>query len=89
MEQALLQQQQELVALRDKLQSDLMEEEQVMNRQIVEYITRYLDENKSEFNYQYILGKSFGSVILYGDSAMDITEKVLSAINTKYREEKK
>ena len=89
MEQALLQQQQELVALRDKLQSDLMEEEQVMNRQIVEYITRYLDENKSEFNYQYILGRSFGSVILYGDSAMDITEKVLSAINIKYREEKK
>jgi outer membrane protein len=89
MEQALLQQQQELVALRDKLQSDLMEEEQVMNRQIVEYITRYLDEHKSEFNYQYILGKSFGSVILYGDSAMDITEKVLTAINAKYREEKK
>ena len=89
MEQALLQQQQELVALRDKLQSDLMEEEQVKNRQIVEYITRYLDEHKSEFNYQYILGKSFGSVILYGDSAMDITEKVLTAINTKYREEKK
>ena len=41
MEQTLLQQQQELVALRDKLQSNLMEEEQVMNRQILEYITRY------------------------------------------------
>jgi outer membrane protein len=89
MEQALLQQQQELVALRDKLQSDLMEEEQVMNRQIVEYITRYLDENKSEFNYQYIFGKSFGSVMLYGDSTMDISQKVLTAINKKYQAEKK
>ena len=89
MEQALLQQQQELVALRDKLQSDLMEEEQVMNRQIVEYITRYLDENRSEFNYQYIFGKSFGSVMLYSDSTMDISQKVLTAINKKYQEEKK
>ena len=87
MEQALLQQQQELVGLRDKLQSNLMEEEQVMNRQILEYITTFLDENKSEYNYQYIFGKSFGSVILYSDSAHDITQKVLDAINTKYQTE--
>ncbi len=39
MEQGLLQQQQELVTLRDNLQSNLLEEEQVMNRQIIEYIT--------------------------------------------------
>jgi len=88
MEQALLQQQQELVSLRDKLQSNLMEEEQVMNRQIIEYITKYLDENKTEFNYQYIFGKSFGSVVLYGDPGLDITQKVLDAINKKYKTEK-
>jgi outer membrane protein len=89
MEQALLQQQQELVSLRDKLQSNLMEEEQVMNRQIVEYITKFLEENRSEYNYQYILGKSFGSVVLYGDNSLDITQKVLDAINKKYQTEKK
>ena len=69
MEQSLLQQQQELVTLRDKLQSNLMEEEQVMNRQILEYITKFLEENKAEYNYQYIFGKSFGSVVLYSDNA--------------------
>jgi len=88
MEQALLQQQQELVGLRDKLQSNLMEEEQVMNRQILEYITKFLEEHKSEYSYQYIFGKSFGSVILYSDSALDITQKVLDAINKKYQTEK-
>ena len=88
MEQALLQQQQELVGLRDKLQSNLMEEEQVMNRQILAYITTFLEDNKSEYNYQYIFGKSFGSVILYSDSALDITQKVLDAINKKYQAEK-
>ena len=89
MEQALTQQQQDLVALRDKLQTDLMEEEQVMNRQVLEYITKFLEENKTEYNYKYILGKSFGSVVLYSDSTLDITSKVLDAINNKYKAEKK
>jgi outer membrane protein len=88
-EQALYQQQQELATLRDNLQSNLVEEEQVMNRQIVEYITSYLEANKVDYNYQYILGKSFGSVILYGDGGLDITQKVLDALNKKYQAEKK
>lgn len=88
MEQNLLQQQQDLVNLRDNLQADLLEEEQVMNRQILEYITSFLEENKSEYNYQYILGKSFGGQVLYGDTALDITSKVLAGINKKYKEEK-
>ncbi len=88
-EQSLVQQQQELVSLRDKLQQNLVEEEQVMNRQVLEYITKFLDENRSEYNYQYILGKSFGSVVLYSDNSLDITQKVLDAINKKYKAEKK
>jgi outer membrane protein len=89
MEQSLGQQQQELVALRDKLQSNLMEEEQVMNRQIMEYITTFLQENKADYNYQFILGKSFGSVVLYGDSGLDISQRVIDALNKKYKAEKK
>jgi outer membrane protein len=89
LEQSLLQQQQELVTLRDKLQSDLVEEDQVMNRQILEYITTYLDENKSQFNYEYIFGKSFGSNVLYGNSAYDITQRVVDGLNAKYQTEKK
>jgi outer membrane protein len=88
-EQSLVQQQQELVTLRDKLQTNLMEEEQVMNRQILEYITKFLEENKAEYNYQYILGKSFGGVVLSSDNSLDITQKVLDAINKKYQAEKK
>ena len=89
MEQALLQQQQDLVNLRDKRQSDLIEEEQVMNRQIIDYITRFLEENKSQYNYNFILGKSFGGPVLYSDSTLDITYDVLKALNEKYRTEKK
>jgi outer membrane protein len=89
MEQSLMQQQQELVNLRDQLQSNLMEEEQVMNRQIIEYITSFLHQNKTEYNYQFIFGKSFGSVVLYSDTTLDITQNVLRALNTKYQSEKK
>jgi outer membrane protein len=89
MEQALTQQQQELVTLRDQLQSNLMEEEQVMNRQIIEYIVKFLEENKADYNYQYILGKSFGSVVLYSNNSYDISQKVIDGINKKYQAEKK
>ena len=88
-EQSLYQQQQELVNLRDKLQTDLVEEDQVMNRQILEYITTYLEEHKTEYNYQYIFGKSFGSVVLYSNPSYDITQKVLDGLNLKYTTEKK
>ena len=89
MEQALVKQQQELVNLRDKLQSNLMEEEQVMNRQVLEYITKFLEDNKADYNYTYIFGRSFGGNLLYANNAFDITQKVLDAINKKYQTEKK
>lgn len=89
MEQALLQQQQGLVNLRDQLQYDLMEEEQVMNRRVLDYIHGFLDGYAKENNYTYILGKSFGGQVLYGDSDLDITDQVLVKLNEQYAAEKK
>jgi outer membrane protein len=89
MEQGLLQQQQELVGLRDKLQASLAEEEQVMNRQILEYITKFIEENKADYDYQIILGKSFGGPVLYSNNSLDISQKLLTALNKKYQAEKK
>jgi outer membrane protein len=89
MEQGLTQQQQELVGLRDKLQSNLVEEEQVMNRQILEYITKFIEENKTTYDYQFILGKSFGGPVLYSNSSLDLTQQLLAALNKKYQSEKK
>jgi outer membrane protein len=89
MEQGLLQQQQELVNLRDKLQSNLVEEEQVMNRQILDYITKFIEDNKAQYNYQFILGKSFGGTVLYSNSSLEITQQLLTALNKKYQTEKK
>lgn len=89
MEAALTQQQQDLVTLSNTLQANLTEEESVMNRQVLEYIIKYLEEFKLQYNYQYILAKSFGSVILYSDTSLDITKQVLEGVNKKYLSEKK
>ncbi len=89
MEQGLYQQQQELVSLREKLSTNLAEEEQVMNRQVLEYITKFMEENKSQYNYQFIFGKSFGGPVLYSNSSLDLTRQLLFALNKKYQSEKK
>ena len=88
MEQALYQQQQDLMALSEQLQAELAEEESVMNSQIMDYVASYLEENKSTYNYEYILAKSFGGVVLYGDEAHDITQSVIDGLNSKYSAEK-
>lgn len=89
MEQALLQQQQELVNLRDQLQYNLMEEEQVMNRSVLDYIYNYLEVYNQDKNYQYILGKTFGGPLLLGNKGNDITSDVLKGLNEYYAEENK
>ena len=89
LEQGLMQQQQDFINLRDQLQANLMEEEAVMNRQVLDYIMKFLEEQRSEYNYSYVLGKSFGSVVLYSDLTLDITAQVLEGLNRKYQAEQR
>lgn len=88
MEQELLQQQQELRNLAGQLESQLMEEERVMNSQILDYIYEYLEELTEDSDYDYILAKSFGNPVMYADESLDITEEVLLGLNHKYSEDK-
>lgn len=88
MEQVLIQQQQEIVNLRDQLQYALMEEEQVMNRSILDYIYKYLEVYNKDHNYEYILGKTFGGPVLLSDSGSNITAEVLKGLNEYYAENK-
>ena len=88
MEQNLLQQQQDLLNLRNELETQLMEEEQVMNRRILNYIYDFLEEFSANNNYDYILAKSFGSPVMYANDSLNITPVVLEGVNYKYNEEK-
>lgn len=84
MEEDLLKEQQNLLALRDQLTAKLMEEEQVMNRQLHYSVMEFLkDYNKSK-GFQYILSFTFGGPILYSNDALNITQDVIEGINNTY-----
>lgn len=86
LELQLMQVQQELVGQRDQYSRELMEEEQVMNRQLQHSIYDFLEEYNERHNYQYILSHSFGGPFLYTDRNLNITRDVIDGLNRKYRE---
>lgn len=88
-EQQLGAEQQQLLQLRDKYAAQLGEEEQVLNRQILNSIMEYLTEYNKDKGYNYILGNSFGGNILYANKGLDITQNVLKGLNEKYKSEGK
>jgi len=87
-EQELYLEQQNLISLKDKLSMELAEEEQVMNRQLIYYITDYLEEYNNEKNYQFIISNSLGGPLLYASDKQDITRDVVDGINAKYAKER-
>jgi len=84
MQQQLGQEQQDLLKLKDDLASQLMEQQQVMNRQILFSIMEYLEKYNAGHRYKYILSNSIGGNLLYADKTLDITGDVISGINRYY-----
>jgi outer membrane protein len=87
-EQELYLEQQNLINLKDRLSMELAEEEQVMNRQLIYYITDYLKEYNKEKNYQFIISNSLAGPLLYASDKQDITNDVVEGINAKYAKER-
>lgn len=87
LEQQLLQEQQDLLELRDQLQAELAEEEMVGNRRLVNAIMEYLKEYNEDYNYQFIFSNSFGDNVLFANEGLDITNSVLEGLNAKYQSE--
>ena len=78
MQQKLMQQQQELLATRDRMMGELAEEEQVMNNRIYYAVMDYLKEYNADYKYSMIISTTASGPILHADPAMDITEEVLA-----------
>lgn len=88
MENNLLKEQENLINLRDQLTAQLMEEEQVMNRQLYFSIIEYLKEYNKNKGYQYILSSAFGGPVLYSHENLNITKEIIEGINNKYIKDK-
>lgn len=82
-EQRLGARQQSLVAERDKLAKEIMEEGNAINDRLQKELMSTLEQIKKERGYQYILSYIKGGQILIGNPADDITGEVLRRLNAK------
>ncbi|WP_207503734.1 OmpH/Skp family outer membrane protein [Telluribacter humicola] len=85
-EQQLMKKQQDLVQYRDRSAQQLAQQEadknEMLYKQIQEYIKKYNDDN----NYEYVLGYSQGGGILYADTTLNVTQKMIEGLNKEYSE---
>jgi len=89
LEQELAQKQQELYAMGESLQRQLLEEEQVMYRQVLNEVMEFLVEYNKDHNYKYIFSNTFGGQLLYTEKSLNITKDVLEGLNESYSKSKK
>lgn len=82
-EQELMQRQQDLIQLNDNYTNQLMMRELEMNQELYGKITDILERYNQEMNYDYILGFTPGGGILYANKKHNITEEIVSRLNSE------
>lgn len=75
---------QEVMALRERLSTDLMQKESKDAGEITTTIKAYLKEYNETHNFTYILAYAEGGGILLGDEALNITSDVVGELNRRY-----
>ena len=90
LQQQLAQKEQSLYQLQQSLQLQLAEEEAVAQRKVLNSIMEYLEklEASGTYQYQFVLGTTFGGNILYANEQMNITDAVSDGLNEEYRNSK-
>lgn len=83
-QQRLLQKQQELQELEAKLTEDIMIENQKLNIQLADTLTKFLEEYNADGRYHMILSNNAKDNVLQAASCYDITDEVISALNARY-----
>ncbi len=83
---ALSEREQQLAALQQQYAMEISEEAQVINRKVLQSIMDYLAVYNESHHFHYILGTSFGGMILYSDKSLDITREILDGLNKTYDE---
>ena len=84
-QQAAIQRQQEqYVATRDRLASELQAQTEKFNEALHDSIQHFIDKYNKDKKFSLILTKQ-GDNILYGAKALDITEEVIAGLNKAYK----
>ncbi len=79
----LARKEQSIMAERERLATDLMQETDDFNLAFTNKVKGYLDSLKTQMNYDYILVAGSGSPVLLANDSLDITKTVLDMLNKK------
>ena len=89
-ERDLMQEEQGLVELRDRLRDDLAEKEGNFNKTFLKKIDEYLTVLSKEKNYSYVFTyvKGNPATIVYAKDTLNISDQVIYALNEQYKKKK-
>lgn len=85
----LQQEEQSIMAFRDKAAQDLAKEEAKKTEDILNNIQAFLKDFNAGDKYDMVIGYSKGGGVLYAKEDLDITKAVLEGLNKKYADDKK
>jgi outer membrane protein len=85
----LQQEEQSIMAYRDKAAQDLGKEEAKHTEEILNNIQDFLKTFNAGDKYDMVIGYSKGGGVLYAKEDLDITKSVLEGLNKKYADDKK
>ena len=90
-QQDLMNEQQQLEQLNQKLNSDLMAKEQSIYQELYDSISKYVRHYNQDGKYDYILNHTVGGGMIFGKNKFNITNEILTGLNNRYdrREEAK
>ena len=77
--------QQDLIAYRDRSAQTLAQEEADKNAELYDKIYQYIEKYNKDNAYEFVLGYSKGGGILYADSTLNVTQKMIDGLNEEYK----
>lgn len=84
-EQLLARQEKDVRIYKNTIEQKVIEEEQRINQSMLNQVNAYLVEYGDQHQYTYIFGVTDNGSILYGAKGEDLTEVILTYINSKYQ----
>jgi len=89
-ERDLMEEEQNLVELRDRLRSDFADKQENFNKNFLNKIDGYLKVLSKEKNYSYVFTyvKGNPATIVYAKDTLNISDQVIHALNEQYKKKK-
>ncbi len=87
-EEDLGKKQQNLQMYQQSISQQLMEEEQKLNRELYDRVTKYLQKYARDKDLHVVLKYDLSSDVLFAGEALDVSADVIQGLNDEYKQEK-